>query len=277
MGKMLTPAQIADFERDGYLFPLRAFSAAEARGYRDALEAYEAETGDAIHSNMRHKVHLLFRWADEIVHHPRILDTVADILGPDLLCWTTNFFIKEAEDPAFVSWHQDSTYWGLEPSDVVTAWVAFTDAPVESGAMKFLPGSHRLDQIAHRDTYAAENLLTRGQEIEMEVDEAQAVDVPLKAGEFSLHHIRLVHGSEPNTTPDRRIGLAIRYIPTYVRQVKIDDSATLVRGRDRHDNFEHEPRPAADLDPAALAAHTAAIQRMLGTVYSGTEVTEARR
>lgn len=111
----------------------------------------------------------------------------------------------------------------------------------------------------------------------MEVDEAQAVDVPLKAGEFSLHHIRLVHGSEPNTTPDRRIGLAIRYIPTYVRQVKIDDSAVLVRGRDRHDNFEHEPRPAADLDPAALAAHTAAIQRMLGTVYSGTEVTEARR
>ncbi len=277
MGKMLTPAQIADFERDGYLFPLRAFSAAEARGYRDALEAYEAETGDAIHSNMRHKVHLLFRWADEIVHHPRILDAVAEILGPDLLCWTTNFFIKEAEDPAFVSWHQDSTYWGLEPSDVVTAWVAFTDAPVESGAMKFLPGSHKFDQIAHRDTYAAENLLTRGQEIEMEVDEADAVDVPLKAGEFSLHHIRLVHGSEPNTTPDRRIGLAIRYIPTYVRQVKIDDSATLVRGRDRHDNFEHEPRPAADLDPAALAAHTAAIQRMLGTVYSGTEVTEARR
>ena len=277
MGKMLTAAQIADFERDGYLFPLRAFSAAEARGYRDALEAYEAETGDAIHSNMRHKVHLLFRWADEVVHHPRILDAVADILGPDLLCWTTNFFIKEAEDPAFVSWHQDSTYWGLEPADVVTAWVAFTDAPVESGAMKFLPGSHKLDQIAHRDTYADDNLLTRGQEIEMSVDEADAVDVPLRAGEFSLHHIRLVHGSKPNTTPDRRIGLAVRYIPTYVRQVKIDDSATLVRGRDRHGNFEHEPRPAADLDAAALAAHTAAMQRMLGSVYSGTGVTEARR
>ena len=277
MGKMLTAAQAAAFERDGYLFPLRAFSAAEARGYRDALEAYEAQTGDAIHSNMRHKVHLLFRWADEVVHHPRILDAVEDILGPDLLCWTTNFFIKEANDPAFVSWHQDSTYWGLEPADVVTAWVAFTDAPVESGAMKFIPGSHKLDQISHRDTYAADNLLTRGQEIEMTVDEAQAVDVPLKAGEFSLHHIRLVHGSEPNTRPDRRIGLAVRYIPTYVRQVKIDDSAVLVRGRDRYGNFEHEPRPCADLDPAALAAHTTAIQRMIGTVYSGTDVREARR
>ncbi len=277
MGKMLTEGQCAAFERDGFLFPLRAFTAAEARGYRDALEGYEAGTGDAIHSNMRHKVHLLFRWADEIVHHPRILDAVEDILGPDLLCWTTNFFIKEAADPAFVSWHQDSTYWGLDPADVVTAWVAFTDAPVESGAMKFLPGSHRLDQIAHRDTYAADNLLTRGQEIEMAVDEAEAVDVPLRAGEFSLHHIRLVHGSKPNATPDRRIGLAVRYIPTYVRQVKIDDSAMLVRGTDRHGNFELEPRPGADLDDAGLAAHAMAMQRMIGAVYSDTDVTEARR
>lgn len=277
MGKTLTEEQIAAFERDGYLFPLRAFSAAEARGYRDALETYEAGTGDAIHSNMRHKVHLLFRWADEIVHHPPILDAVEDILGPDLLCWTTNFFIKEANDPAFVSWHQDSTYWGLEPADVVTAWVAFTEAPVESGAMKFLPRSHKLEQIAHRDTYAADNLLTRGQEIEMNVDDARAVDVPLKAGEFSLHHIRLVHGSKPNATPDRRIGLAVRYIPTYVRQVKIDDSAMPVRGRDRHGNFEHEPRPCADLDPAALAAHATAMERMIGSVYSGTDMTEARR
>lgn len=277
MGKMLTEGQCAAFERDGFLFPLRAFTTAEARGYRDALEGYEAGTGDAIHSNMRHKVHLLFRWADEIVHHPRILDAVEDILGPDLLCWTTNFFIKEAADPAFVSWHQDSTYWGLDPADVVTAWVAFTDAPVESGAMKFLPGSHRLDQIAHRDTYAADNLLTRGQEIEMAVDEAEAVDVPLRAGEFSLHHIRLVHGSKPNATPDRRIGLAVRYIPTYVRQVKIDDSAMLVRGTDRHGNFELEPRPGADLDDAGLAAHAMAMQRMIGAVYSDTDVTEARR
>ena len=96
MGKMLTAAQAADFARDGFLFPLRAFSAAQALGYRDALETYEAGTGDTIHSNMRHKVHLLFRWADEIVHHPRFLDAVEDILGPDLLCRTTNFFIKEA-------------------------------------------------------------------------------------------------------------------------------------------------------------------------------------
>ena len=277
MGKMLTEAQTEAYARDGYLFPLSAFSAAEARACRDALETYEAGTGDAIHSNMRHKVHLLFRWADELVHHPRILDAVEDLLGPDLLCWTTNFFIKEGNDPAFVSWHQDSTYWGLDPADVVTAWVALSDAPLESGPMKFLPGSHKLDQIAHHDSFAEDNLLTRGQEIRMEVDEALSVAAPLRAGEFSLHHIRLIHGSEPNTLPDRRIGLAIRYIPTYVRQVKVDDSAMLVRGEDRYGHFELEPRPAADLDAAACAAHTAAMQRALGALYSGTDVTEARR
>ncbi|MCY3980654.1 MAG: phytanoyl-CoA dioxygenase family protein, partial [Alphaproteobacteria bacterium] len=228
MGKLLTEAGIEAYARDGYIFPLVAFSAAQARRYRDRLEAYEADTGDVIHSNMRHKVHLLFRWADEIVHHPRILDAVEDLLGPDLLCWTTNFFIKEANDPAFVSWHQDSTYWGLDPHDVVTAWVALSDAPLESGPMRFLPGSHKLDQIPHIDSFAKDNLLTRGQEIEMEVDEAQAVDAPLRAGEFSLHHIRLVHGSKPNRRPDRRIGLAIRYVPTYVRPVNLNDSATLL-------------------------------------------------
>ena len=277
MGKLLTEAGIEAYARDGYIFPLVAFSVAQARRYRDRLEAYEADTGDVIHSNMRHKVHLLFRWADEIVHHPRILDAVEDLLGPDLLCWTTNFFIKEANDPAFVSWHQDSTYWGLDPHDVVTAWVALSDAPLESGPMRFLPGSHKLDQIPHIDSFAKDNLLTRGQEIEMEVDEAHAVDAPLRAGEFSLHHIRLVHGSKPNRRPDRRIGLAIRYVPTYVRQVKLNDSATLVRGEDRYGHFDLEPRPAADLDTAARAAHMTAMQRMLGAVYAGTDITEARR
>ena len=111
----------------------------------------------------------------------------------------------------------------------------------------------------------------------MEVDEALAVDAPLRAGEFSLHHIRLVHGSKPNRVADRRIGLAVRYIPTYVRQIKLDDSATLVRGEDCYGHFELEPRPSADLDAAACAAHTEAMQRMLGAVYSGTDVTEARR
>jgi len=277
MTKLLTPDQVDQYNRDGYLFPIRVMSADDARGYRDQLEAYEQTTGAPIQSNMRHKVHLLFRWANELVRHPTVLDAVEEILGPNLLCWTTNFFIKEAGTEDFVSWHQDSTYWGLDPADVITAWVALSDAPLESGAMKFLAGSHTRGQIDHHDTWHENNLLTRGQEMALDdVDEAQAEDVILKAGEMSLHHVRLAHGSYANTTDDRRIGLAIRYIPTYVRQVKLNDSAMLVRGTDEHGNFDHEPDPARDLDVAAVAAHAEAMQRMIGAVYSGTDVEVAR-
>ncbi|MCZ7566085.1 MAG: phytanoyl-CoA dioxygenase family protein [Burkholderiales bacterium] len=268
--RILSPAAAEQYRRDGYYFPARVMTREDAAGYRRALEDFERARGGPIQSNWRHKVHLLFTWANEIVRHPRILDAVEDLIGPDIICWTTNFFIKEPGDPGFVSWHQDSTYWGLEPPDVVTAWLALSDAPVASGAMKFLPGSHLLDQVPHRDTFHQHNLLTRGQEIAVEVDEAQAVDVPLAAGEISLHHVRLVHGSKPNTTADRRIGLAIRYVPTYVRQVKVRDSAMLVRGVDRHGHFDPEPSPAADLDEAALAAHADAVGRQVKALYAGT-------
>ncbi len=277
MSKVLSEAQVAAYERDGYVFPVRVMTAAEARSYRDRLEAYEAETGAPIQGNLRHKVHLLFTWANELVRHPRILDAVEDLIGPDILCWGTNFFIKEAGDPGFVSWHQDSTYWGLEPPDVVSAWFAFSDATVESGAMKFLPGSHHWEQIAHEDTFHEHNLLTRGQEIAVDVDEKAAEDVPVRAGEMSLHHVRLVHGSAPNQSADRRIALAIRYIPTRLRQVKMRDSATLVRGHDRYGHFDHEPDPGADLDDAARAAHAEAMRRQVAFLYEGTDHTEMRK
>jgi non-haem Fe2+, alpha-ketoglutarate-dependent halogenase len=161
---------------------------------------------------------------------------------------------------------------------VVMAWVALSDAPVESGAMMFMPGSHRWPQIEHRDTFHEHNLLTRGQEIAVEVDEKQAVLVPLKAGEFSLHHVRLAHASKPNTTSDWRIGLAIRYIPTHVRQVKVRDCATLVRGRDDYGHFEPEPRPEADMPTAAaIAAHDDATQRNLAALYEGTDAKAFRK
>ncbi len=276
MPRLLSPEAVSQYQRDGYYFPIRVLSAGEGLSYRRKLEAYEATTGGPIQSNWRHKVHLLFTWANELVRHPKILDAVEDLIGPNIICWTTNFFIKEANSPSFVSWHQDSTYWGLEPPDVISAWLALSDAPLESGAMKFLPGSHKWQQVEHRDTFDENNLLTRGQEIAVEVDETQAVDVPLKMGEISLHHVRLAHGSYPNTTNDRRIGLSIRYIPTYVRQVKVKDSAMLVRGVDEYGNFDWEPEPQADADEAAIAAHDEAMTRRVATYYSGTDKTQMR-
>ena len=267
----LTPQQVSDFHRDGYVFPVRVLSAAQAAHYRKCLESHEAATGKPLQGNLRHKTHLLFTWADELVHNPAILDAVADVIGPDILCWNTNFFIKEASNPGFVSWHQDSTYWGLDPDDVITAWIAFTDATPENGYMQFIPGTHKVEQLPHLDTFHRDNLLSRGQEIAVEVDKSKAVGVGLRAGEMSLHHIKLVHGSEPNRTGDRRIGLAIRYIPTYVKQTKVRDAAMLVRGVDKYHHFDYEARPRADMDEAALAAHAESMNRQIKALYQGTD------
>jgi non-haem Fe2+, alpha-ketoglutarate-dependent halogenase len=273
MSKVLTAEEVARYRRDGFHFPVRVLSTAEARSYRDRLEENERKLGGPLSGNMRQKPHLLFTWANELAHHPAILDAVEDVIGPDILCWGTTFFTKEAHSPSFVSWHQDATYWGLSTDDVITAWVAFADAPVESGAMKFWPGSHLRKQLAHRDTFAADNLLTRGQEIAVEVPEGEGVDVPLKAGEMSLHHVLLAHGSGPNTTGDRRICFAIRYIPPHVRQLKARDSAMLVRGRDPYGHFDLEPEPRADLDADAVAAHRIAVERSAKVLYDGADRT----
>ena len=272
----LTDRQVADFRRDGCVHPVRVLSPAEAAGYRARLEAYESETGAPIHGNLRHKTHLLFTWADALVHHPKVLDAVEDAIGPDILCWTTTFFIKEANSPGFVSWHQDSTYWGLDPDEVITAWVAFTEVDEANGYMQVIPGSHKIDQLPHVDTFHKDNLLSRGQEIAVEVDVNKAVGLAMHAGEMSLHHIKLVHGSAANRTNDRRIGLAIRYIPTYVRQTKVRDSAMLVRGVDKYHHFDDEPRPVADLDEAAVAAHADSVSRQVKALYQGTEKTAFR-
>lgn len=276
MPKLLSAAAVEAYRRDGYYAPVRVMTAAQALGYRQALEAHEAQTGQPLQGNMRHKMHLLFTWADALVNHPAVLDAIEDAIGPDILCWTTNFFIKEAHSPGFVSWHQDSTYWGLDPDEVITAWIALSDVTEESGYMQVIPGSHKVDQLPHVDTFHKDNLLSRGQEIAVEVDKSKAVGLRLQPGEMSLHHIKLVHGSDANRSNDRRIGLAIRYIPTYVRQTKVRDSAMLVRGTDKYHHFDPEPRPKADLDEAALAAHADAMGRQVKALYQGTAKTEFR-
>ncbi len=256
--KMLTEEAVRQYQEQGYYAPIRVMPAEDAGALRRALEGFEAQAGGQLAGKLRHKSHLLFTWLNDLVRHPRILDAVEDVIGPDILCWGSSFFIKEARNPAFVSWHQDSTYWGLDPADIITAWVAFSDSTPANGAMRVIPGTHKLDQIPHQDTFRPENLLSRGQEIMVEVDDSKAAMLELGAGEMSLHHVRLIHGSDPNPSDQRRIGFAIRYIPTYVRQVAGNhDYATLVRGVDRYGNFGQEERPDADMSEAALAHHAA--------------------
>jgi len=268
--KALNEAAVRQYHELGYHAPVSALSRAEAAELRARLENFEAGAG-VLSGKLRHKPHLLFTWLNDLVRHPRILDAVEDIIGPDILCWGTSFFIKEKRNPGYVSWHQDSTYWGLEPPDIITAWVAFTDSNAANGAMRVIPGTHKLDQVPHRDTFAAENLLSRGQEITVDVDEHRAAMLELAAGEMSLHHVRLIHGSDPNPSDDRRIGFAIRYIPTYVRQVAgSHDTATLVRGVDRYHHFEEEQRPEADMSAEAVAYHAAITDAHADILMRGT-------
>lgn len=254
--KVLTPAQLAAYHDEGYLSPLQAIGPQHAHAAREQLEAFEAEHGGTWPKNMVLKPHLLLPWMDDIVRHPTILDTIEDLLGPDILCWSSRVFLKNPADGGYVSWHQDVAYWGLDVSEnILTAWVALSPATKLNGVMKVIPGSHKTI-VPHKEG-VANNLLLRGQEVAVTVDESAAVHMELAAGEMSIHHSLMFHGSEENGSDDRRLGFAIRYIPTRVRQLPglPRDSALLVRGTDRYRNFDAESSPARALDPAAVTLH----------------------
>ena len=268
---MLSADQRRRYEEEGVLFPLPVFSPEETDGLRSRLEALEAEQGGRLPALVNRKPHLLLPWLNELIRDPRILDPVADILGPDILCWGSGFFIKNPFDQTRVSWHQDATYWGLSKPDIVTAWVALSPSTRKNGCMRVIPRTHKLSQLPHEDTFAPDNLLSRGQEIAVEVDESKAVDVVLSPGEMSLHHVMLVHGSEPNASTERRIGFAIRYLPTYVKQLAGSaDSATLVRGKDDYGHFSLEPVPRSDFDPDAVSFHARMVEANDRILYRGT-------
>jgi chlorinating enzyme len=262
MPKKLTEAEIERYERDGFLAPLPAFSRDAAWRYRQKLEAFEAQVGRKLAKGFNFKPHLLFTWVDEIVRHPAVLDAVEDLIGPDILLFHLTAWPKPANDPAFVGWHQDATYFGLEPPVQVTAWVALTDASVEAGCMEVIPGSHRAGQHHHHETPSPNNLLSRGQTLSGEFDRSCTAFMPVKAGEFSLHHTHLVHCSGPNRTNDRRVGLGISYVPTSVRcSSRTRVTAMLVRGRDRYGHFDPERRPQEDYGEAERAFHEEAVRR----------------
>jgi len=234
------------YDRDGYVFPITVMSEAEAAGYRSQLEKFEQTLGQQQQYRrcIKRYPNLVLPFIDEISRLPAITDAVAEILGPDLLALDTPFFIKEPRTDAFVSWHQDLHYWGLEGEDEVTAWVALSPATSASGCMRFVPGSHT-QIVEHNNTGADNNMLSLGQEIAVEVDEADAVDAELKPGQMSIHHGRTFHASNPNTTDDRRIGIAIRYLPTSMKQQPGGQmAAMLVRGEDKYGHFKPCRRPS---------------------------------
>ena len=248
--------------RDGYLFPLRALSLEDASAARNELEALEREWLDnglplPLNTYKRVNAHVVIPMVTRLARTPAILDAVEGILGPDILIYAAELFIKEARTRQIVTMHQDLTYWGLGAIDgMVTAWLALSPATPESGCMDFVKGSHKNPILPHEDTFDANNLLSRGQEVKVDVAPEDRVPIVLQPGEFSLHHGLTIHGSGPNVSDDRRIGVVVRYIrPDMKQETGMRDFVMAARGEDRFRNFEHLPAPESNFSAESLAIY----------------------
>jgi len=277
MAGQLTADQVARYARDGFLHPIRAFDAETTARLRKEVEALEAEHGQgagghSLNQFFRVNGQLVIPLLHRIAAEPGILDAVSSILGPNLLVWSVELFIKEPGTTKVVSWHQDITYWGMgETDEELTAWLALSDVSVKAGCMRFIPGSHKNAIVPHADTFGEDNLLSRGQEI-AGINEDEAVFGALKPGEMSFHHGRTFHASGPNMSDDRRIGVAIRYVTPEVRQPDLArDYAMLVRGKDEMQGWINVAPPARLFDPASLALYDEVLAAQSAALTAGAE------
>jgi len=251
MSGKLTEAEVAQFRELGYLYPYRAMTPEAAAGCAAKLAEYERILGEDPQRYFKIKAHIAAPWMVDLARNPAILDAVESLIGPNILLFGSSLFAKRAKDSRFVSWHQDSAYYGLDPHDEVTVWVAFTPSRKANGCLRVLPGSHKGPDRTHEETYDPENLLARGQTI-TDVDDDASVYMELEAGEFSIHHERTVHGSLGNQSGEPRIGLAFFYMPAATRSTLGRRTALLVRGEDRHGHWDADPLPKRDLDPETI-------------------------
>ncbi len=261
----MTPAEIEHYRRDGYSFPHAALSPAELEECRAGLRRYEAWLGGPVNRadrRWRSQGYVFLPWYDRLIRHPRILEAVAAVIGPDILVYTATFFIKEANSPTFAAWHQDATYFGLTPHEHVTAWVALSDASAAAGCMEVVPARGRPAQLRHAALGLEHSINGGGQAIVEEFDQSGSVMMELPAGSFSLHHTLCRHRSAPNRAAHRRIGIGISYIPTRCRLTgSVRMYARLVHGEDRFGHFEPIPAPEGEFASAALARHEQVYRR----------------
>jgi Phytanoyl-CoA dioxygenase (PhyH) len=254
--KTLTEQQIENFQRDGFLSPVRVLSATEAVQCRRELEAMESGLGGALKGPVRTKIYLRYPWAYRLATRPAILDAVEDLIGPDILLYQNTIWAKNAGEDSYVSWHQDNTYFGHDPCEVVSVWVALSPSRPESGSMRFLPGSHRLGQLPVRYEVKDHNMLSSGQVAEFDASEFEPFATSLEPGEASVHHAFLIHGSPPNATKEQRLGVTFVYHPPTLIQIgDVRTSALLVRGKDRYGHFDAEQPPLSPADPETIARH----------------------
>ncbi len=216
----LSSAEIEQYQSSGYVVPqftLPAETVARLRSTVDRL----IDMNPGVRPEQLVNAHIAnpnaegVRGADELLEltrHPDILDLVEAVIGPDIILWGCHLFCKPAGDGMEVPMHQDGHYWPIRPLATCTAWVAIDDSVAENGCLRVVPESHREGKLHQHYTDDRERL-TLSQAVQPQHLEQPSVDVELKAGQMSLHDVYLIHGSNVNTSQNRRAGVAIRYMP----------------------------------------------------------------
>lgn len=238
------------YSRDGFLSPIRILDEADALVHRRRMEQAEQSFGDLHYQG---KIYTILRSPLVLATHPRVLEIVNALIGPNVLLWNGAYIVKEPHSRAHVSWHQDLAYWGLDGEDQVSIWIALSPANESSGGMRMVPGSHKSGRRSHRLMSDDANVLYQGQTVE-DVDESGAVFLALSPGEASFHHGWTLHASLPNRSEDRRIGFNAQYVATHMRQTQHGrDTAILVSGVDTYGHFKEDIPATGDLEPVAVA------------------------
>jgi len=266
---ILTDAQVARYRADGWLAPVNVLSEAEAAEALAALEGAEARFPEDLHAGHRNNAHLVLPFLADLAVHERILDCVASVVDRPTALLNSVLFIKEPDSAGYVSWHQDATYMGVDTDDMVTAWVALTPSTTENGCVAMAPGTH-LDGIRpHVDRYGPDNILTRGQHVDR-FDPATAVDVVLRPGQASFHHPHLIHGSRPNLSRSRRVGVAFQsYVGADLRPARGEHHVIALGDRPVDPAFTVVPRPTVEMTDEARAIRAAANAALSDVLYHG--------
>ena len=273
MPKVLTKEQIEQYHDEGFISPVRVISENEALSIKNQLEQVEADFPDEINAQSRNNLHLSFAFLDALAHNTIIVDAMEDLIGPDIALWASVMFIKEPSSKQYVSWHQDATYMGLDSIDFPTPWIALSPSNRDTGCMTMISGSHHSEIQIHKDTFAENNILTRGQVIP-EVDKSKAIDLILEPGEMSIHHGAIIHGSQPNNSDQRRIGFSLQsYVPPSIKQVVGRNIWTHIRGQKRQDIDGIElKRPKYNMDPITVDQRKIAEENLSEILYKGAKI-----
>ena len=268
MPKVLTQKQIDSFHEDGFLFPVRVFSETEAVVARERFEQFRARFPEHA-AKLDVKANIICPWVTELCQTPRILDVIEDLVGPDILCTSSNFRFKHPDGRTHAGWHQDGKYIQMEPNLTLMV-VAFTDFTEQSGCVQFVPGSHRWGYLEHSVTNPdPDSILVRQQKIVDNFDESLAVPAILKPGEMSLHQAGMIHGSRPNHANFTRIAWIADYMPTHGRVLSGQKAgAMLMRGTDSYHHFEEEFAPDAEASPAAIESWRRSVDMSAATIYA---------